>query len=187
MRGAVIHTSVSKGFLRACTLRSVAYSSTFRIYKLNGQIGAVRPYVKIMNKNILDGFPYSKEEFKELCATVDILTMEVLKKASSKFSTIQVLQILKGYQSLKYPLMAIWEYYGFGNVEEITFPTTSLLYYQAFKVDTIDSLNQLIKGFTVENPFNFYGTIPNSEKVLDKMLISYRHLLNNLISGNLHF
>ena len=30
MRGAVIPTSVSKGFLRACTLRSVAYSSTLR-------------------------------------------------------------------------------------------------------------------------------------------------------------
>lgn len=29
MRGAVIPTSVSKGFLRACTLRSVAYSSTY--------------------------------------------------------------------------------------------------------------------------------------------------------------
>ena len=28
MRGAVIPTSVHKGFLRACTLRSVAYSST---------------------------------------------------------------------------------------------------------------------------------------------------------------
>ncbi len=29
MRGAVILTSVSKGFLRACTLRSVAYSPTY--------------------------------------------------------------------------------------------------------------------------------------------------------------
>ena len=31
LRGAVIPTSVSKGFLRACTLRSVAYSSTLSI------------------------------------------------------------------------------------------------------------------------------------------------------------
>ena len=31
MRGAVIPTSVSKGFLRACTLRSVAYGSTLLI------------------------------------------------------------------------------------------------------------------------------------------------------------
>ena len=30
MRGAVIPTSVHKGFPRACTLRSVAYSSTLR-------------------------------------------------------------------------------------------------------------------------------------------------------------
>ena len=36
MRGAVIPTSVSKGFLRACTLRSVAYSST-----LHGIINAI--------------------------------------------------------------------------------------------------------------------------------------------------
>ena len=32
MRGTVIPTSVSKGFLRACTLRSVAYSSTLLLY-----------------------------------------------------------------------------------------------------------------------------------------------------------
>ena len=83
--------------------------------------------------------------------------------------------------------MAIWEYYGFGNVEEITLPITSLLYYQAFKVDTIDTLNQIITGVAVENPFNFYGIIPNSEKVVEKMLVSYHHLLNNLISGNLCF
>ncbi|GEM_PF-6001767 len=82
--------------------------------------------------------------------------------------------------------MVIWEYYGFGNVEEITIPTTSLLYYQAFKVDTIDTLNQIITGVTAENPFNFYGTISNSEKVVEKMLIAYRHLLKNLISGNLY-
>lgn len=140
-----------------------------------------------MNKYILESFPYSKEEFGNLCATVDILTMEVFKKASSKFSSAQAMQILKGYQSLKYPLMAIWEYYGFGNVEEITLPTSSLLYYQAFKVDTIDTLNQIIKGVSAENPFNFCGIIPNSEKVIEKILISYRHLLNNLQFGNLHF
>lgn len=124
-----------------------------------------------MDKHVLDGFPYLKEEFGELCATVDILIMEVFKLASSKFSSVQALQILKGYQSLKYPLMVIGEYYGFGNVEEITLPTTSLLYYQAFKVDTIDTLNQIITDVTAENPFNFYGTIPNSEKVVEKMLI----------------
>lgn len=140
-----------------------------------------------MNKYILESFPYSKEEFGNLCTTVDILTMEVFKKASSKFSSAQAMQILKDYQSLKYPLMAIWEYYGFGNVEEITLPTSSLLYYQAFKVDTIDTLNQIIKGVSAENPFNFYVFIPNSEKVVEKILISYRHLLNNLQSGNLHF
>lgn len=150
------------------------------------KIGAARPCVNIMNEHVLDGFPYSKEEFGELCATVDILIMEVFKQASSKFSSVQALQILKGYQSLKYPLMAIWEYYGFGNVEEITLPTTSLLYYQTFKVDTIDTLNQIITGVTAENPFNFYGIIPNSEKVVEKMLFSYRHLLKNLTSGNLY-
>lgn len=141
----------------------------------------------MMNEHVLDGFPFSKEEFEELCATVDALIMEVFKQASSKYSSEQALKILKGYQSLKYPLMAIWEYYGFGNVEEITLPITSLLYYQAFKVDTIDTLNQIITGVAVENPFNFYGIIPNSEKVVEKMLVSYHHLLSNLISGNLCF
>jgi hypothetical protein len=140
-----------------------------------------------MNKLILDGFPYSKEEFHDLCATVDTLIMEVFHKASSKYPSAQSLQILKGYQSLKYPLMAIWEHYGFGKVEDISLPTTPLLYYQAFKVDTIDTLNKMITGYTAENPFNFYGVIPNSEKILEKMLIAYRHLLKNLLSGNLHF
>lgn len=157
------------------------------VYDKMVKIGAVRPYVNIMNEHVLDGFPYSREEFGKLCATVDILTMEVFKQASSKFSSVQALQILKGYQSLKYPLMVIWEYYGFGNVEEITLPTTTLLYYQAFKVDTINTLTQIITGVAAENPFNFYGIIPNSEKVVEKMLISYRHLLKNLITGNLHF
>lgn len=31
MRGAVIPTSIHKGFLRACTLGSVAYSSTLSL------------------------------------------------------------------------------------------------------------------------------------------------------------
>lgn len=141
-----------------------------------------------MNKHVLlDDFPFSKEEFQNLCASVDILIMEVFNKASSKYSSAQLLQILKGYQSLKYPLMAIWEYYGFGKVEEISLPTTPLLYYRAFKVDIIDTLNQMITGYTAENPFNFYGVIPDSEKTLEKMLVAYRHLLRNLVSGNLHF
>lgn len=138
-----------------------------------------------MDKQVLDGFPYSREEFGNLCATVDLLIIEVFKKASSKFSSAEVLQIQKGYQCLKYPLMAIWEYYGFGNVEEISLPTTPLLFYEAFKVDTIDTLNQMITGFTAENPFNFYGVIPNSEETLEKMLVAYRHLLKNLVSGKL--
>ena len=137
--------------------------------------------------SLLDDFPYSREEFGNLCATVDVLTMEVFKKASSKYPSTQSLQILKGYQSLKYPLMAIWEYYGFGNIDEISLPTTPLLYYQAFKLDTINTLKSIITGVAAENPFNFYGVIPNSEKVVEKMLISYRHLLKSLISGSLHF
>jgi hypothetical protein len=55
------------------------------------------------------------------------------------------------------------------------------------KVHTHDTLNQIIKGVSAKNPFNFCGIIPNSEKAVEKMLISYRHLLNNLQSGNLHF
>lgn len=141
-----------------------------------------------MNKHVLDGFPYSREEFGNLCATVDFLIMGIFKKASAKYPPEQALQILKSYQQcLKYPLMVIWEYYGFGNIEEITLPTTPLLHYQAFKIDTIDTLNKIITGVSTENPFNFYGVIPNSEKVVEKLLVTYRHLLNNLISGNIHF
>ena len=141
-----------------------------------------------MNKLLIENFPYSRKEFGNLCASEDILTMEVYKKANSKFSQTQAMQILKGYQTLKYPLMIIWEYYGFGNVEEITIPQiTSLSYYKAFKIDTINSLSQIIAGVKKENPFNFYGDIPNSELTVNKMLISYRHLLDNLLSGNLKF
>lgn len=140
-----------------------------------------------MNKEILEGFPYSKEEFGNICATLDVLIMNVYKNASQRYSSIQALQVLKGYQSLKYPLLAVWEYYGFGKVEEIMMPYTSTHLYQAFKVDTIDTLNQIIKGIASENPFNLYGTIKNSDKVVEKLLIIYKHLLNNLKNGRIHF
>ena len=42
-------------------------------------------------------------------------------------------------------------------------------------------------GVKAENPFNFYGIIPNSKTTVDKMLTAYQHLLNNLLSGNLKF
>ncbi len=136
-----------------------------------------------MNKDILNGFPYTKEEFGNICATVDMLILNIFKVASDKYSSTQAIQILKGYQSLKYPLLTVWEYYGFGSVDEITMPYSPPIYYQAFKVDTVDTLTQIIKGVESENPFNFYGEINGSEKIVEKLLIIYKHLLFNLKTG----
>lgn len=136
---------------------------------------------------ITDGFPYSREEFGNLCATVDLLILNTCKNASKQYSQPQVMKILQGYQTLKYPLLAIWEYYGFGNIEEISSGLTSPMHYQAFKVDTINTLKQTINGVAAQNPFDFYGKIANSDKVVEKLLIVYRHLLKNLQLGKLCF
>lgn len=134
--------------------------------------------------NLKEGFPYTKEEFGNLCATVDLLILNVGKNASAKYP-LQVAQILKGYQSLKYPLLAIWEYYGFGDINDISSGLTSDLYYQAFKVDTLNTLHSIINGVAAQNPFDFYGKINNSDKVVEKILKAYRHLYANLQSGRL--
>lgn len=59
------------------------------------------------------------------------------------------------------------------------------LLYQAFKVDTVNTLRDLINGVAEQNPFDFYGKINNSDKVVEKLLIVYRHLLANIQSGRL--
>lgn len=133
---------------------------------------------------IIEGFPYTKEEFGNLCATVDLLILNVCKNASAKFP-LQVAQIQKGYQSLKYPLLAIWEYYGFGDIHEISSGMTSDLYYQAFKVDTLNTLHNIINGVAERNPFDFYGKINDSDIIVEKLLKAYRHLYANLQSGRL--
>lgn len=135
-----------------------------------------------MNNNT-DGFPYSKQEFGDLCATVDLLILNVCKNAALQY--IDVKEVLKGYQTLKYPLLSIWEYYGFGDIKEISTKLTSYTLYQAFKVDAINTLRDLIIGIEEQNPFDYYGKINNSEKVVEKLLVCYRHLLANLLSGKL--
>ena len=138
-------------------------------------------------KQMIQNFPYSKEEFENLCASVDVFTLATCQKASSKYSSIQVAQILKGYQTLKYPLMMIWEYYGFGENDEILAPYNSKRMYHLYKsFDTIRSLEQTISGFSQQNPFDFYGRIENSDIVVEKMLIAYRHLLHNLENGSIN-
>lgn len=137
---------------------------------------------------ITKDFPYSKQEFGDLCATVDLLILNVCKNAAQQY--LDVTEIRKGYLTLKYPLLTIWEYYGFGDINEIlTVPTSSMSYqavlYQAFKIDTINTLRDLINGIEEQNPFDFYGKINNSDKVVEKLLIVYRHLLANLQSGRL--
>lgn len=131
---------------------------------------------------ITEGFPYSKQEFGNLCATIDLLILNVCKNAAQQY--LNVKEIQKGYQTLKYPLLVIWEYYGFGDLKEISTGYYSELY-QAFKIDPISTLCELINGVAEQNPFDFYGKINNSDKVVEKLLIVYRHLLANLQSGRL--
>ena len=137
---------------------------------------------------ITKDFPYSKQEFGDLCATVDLLILNVCKNAAQQY--LDVTEIGKGYLTLKYPLLAIWEHYGFGDINEISIGSTSsmsyqTLLYQAFKADPVNTLRDLINGVVEQNPFDFYGKINNSDKVVEKLLIVYRHLLANLQSGRL--
>lgn len=136
---------------------------------------------------LAENFPFSKEDFRNLCATTDLLILNVCKNASKQYSPSQVVQILKGYQCMKYPLLLIWESYGFGDISEISTSLTSPMYYQAFKVDTINSLQDILSETISENPFDFYGKIENSDKVVDKLVKVYRHLLSNLQTGRLVF
>lgn len=138
-----------------------------------------------MQNNKTDNFPYSKEEFGNLCATVDFLILSIVNNASKQYPT-HLLQIIKGYQSLKYPLLAIWEYYYLGNIDEIL-GMTDITLYQAFKIDAINTLKELITGISEQNPFDFYGKINNSDKVVEKLLKIYHYLLVNLQSGKLSF
>lgn len=128
-------------------------------------------------------FPFSKEEFGNIIMTVELLIMNVCKNASKEYPT-QIIQIQRGYQTLKYPLIAIWEYYGFGNKEEVMGMSSSI-HYEAFKINPEDYLIQYINGMPSENPFNSFGVIPNSEKVVEKLVLLYSHLLENLRAGNL--
>ena len=64
---------------------------------------------------------------------------------------------------------------------------SSPMHYEAFKIDSEDMLVQYIDGMPRENPFNSFGIVPNSEKVVDKLVYIYRHLLENLKSGRLKF
>ncbi len=83
-------------------------------------------------------FPFSKDEFENLIMTVELLIMNVCKNASSKYPT-QTLQIQRGYQTLKYPLIDVWEYYGFGGKEDVMGMSSSM-HYEAFKIVPEDML-----------------------------------------------
>lgn len=138
----------------------------------------------IMNELAKD-FPFSKDELGNIIMTVELLIMNVCKNASKKYPT-QILQIQRGYQTLKYPLIAVWEYYGFGDKEDVMGMSSSM-HYEAFKIDPEDLLVQYIDGMPHENPFNSFGVIPNSEKVVEKLVHIYSHLLENLRSGRIKF
>ena len=136
-------------------------------------------------KELTKDFPYSKDELGSIIMTVELLILNVCKNASKDHPS-QIPQIYKGYQTLKYPLIAVWEYYGFGDKEDVMGMTSPMLY-EAFKIAPEDLLVQYINGMPRENPFNSFGIIPNSEKVVEKLVLIYRHLLDNLRSGRLKF
>ena len=136
-------------------------------------------------EEILKDFPYSKDEFHEIVATIEILIIDIIRRAAKMYPTY-IGQVQKGYHTLKYPLIAVWEYYGFGDKEEII-GLSSPMYYEAFKYDAEDMLEEYIKNLPKENPFNFYGEIPNSSKVVEKIVIIYQHLLNNIHQGRIKF
>ena len=133
-------------------------------------------------KNIRNGFPFSKEEFGNFCTLLDIFIFNTCKNASNQYPKSKITQIFKNYQCLKYPLLLIWEYYGFGDIDDVSI-FVSNMYYQAFKVDTIDTMNQIINGISQENPFDFYGKIEGSDEMVNKLLLVYNHLLDNLKRG----
>lgn len=133
----------------------------------------------MVNNIITDGFPFNKQELGNLCATIELLILNIGKNAVQQHPQNDVHQVIKGYQSLKYPLLVVWEYYGFGDVKEVM-GLTSPIYYQAFKMIAEESLREILYGVKTKNPFDFYGVIPNSNKVVDKLILVYSHLLNNL-------
>lgn len=136
-----------------------------------------------MINELTNGFPYSKDELKNIIAAVEILILNTITKAAKLYPT-QIHQIQKMYNTLKYPLIAVWEYYGYGKREEVM-GQSSPLYYEAFKIDAEDMLKEYINGIPYENPFDFYGIIPNSGKLVEKLVIIYKHLLDNILSGRL--
>lgn len=124
-------------------------------------------------EEILKDFPYSKDEFHEIVSTVEILIIDIIRRAAKKYP-FHIGQVQKGYHTLKYPLIAVWEYYGFGDKEDIM-GLSSPMYYEAFKYDAKDMLEEYIANLPYENPFNCYGDIPNSSKVVEKIVIIYKH------------
>lgn len=138
-----------------------------------------------MNEPILKKFPYSKDEFEDFCITIDLLILNVCKNASKRYSSQQVIKIQKGYLTLKYPLVFIWEHYGFGVPEERLVNQLSLIYYEAFKTDVVNMTQELLLGIKNENPFNYYGEIANSNLIVEKLCVVYEHLLNNFKLQNI--
>lgn len=148
-------------------------------------------------ENVTDGFPYSKDELKKICITVDFLILQSCNNIADKCTSDQLEQILGGYNNLKFVLFLVWEYYGFGNVNSVVglreiSPLADLneLYkYTMFKAqlkgDPEGNIENLLNEIEQENPFDYCGRIENSDKVNDKLIKIFRHLLSNIRSGNL--
>ncbi len=114
-----------------------------------------------------------------------MLILNVCQNAS-KENSVPFSHVMKGYHTLKYPLIAAWEYYGFGNKEDVM-GLSSPVHYAAFKIDPENILEEFIENMPKENPFNSFGTILNSEKVVEKLILIYKHILADLRTGHLRF
>lgn len=137
-----------------------------------------------MNKNLQKSFPYSKDDLNNTIATVSFYIVSILKGVPSQ----HVLAYKKNYFMTLYPLYAIWEEYGFGELSEVCIDDSILPYYMAFKTMPEETLKAFIPGIQRENPFAPpFAPFENTTVLVKRMADMYQNLLDNLNNGNLYF
>ena len=137
-----------------------------------------------MNVNLQKTFPYSKEDLNQTIATVSVYIVSILKGVPPQ----HVLAYKKNYFMTLYPLYAIWEEYGFGELSEVCIDESIIPSYMAFKTMPEETLEAFIPGIQKENPFAPpYAPFVNTEVLVRRMADMYQNLLDNLNEGNLYF
>lgn len=147
--------------------------------------------------NLTKDFPYSKEEFKGICITVEFMILEACDNIASRCNQDQLEQIRNAYYNLKYILFLVWDYYELGDAKTVAglrevSPMADMgeLYgYTMFKAvfnnDPVGNLANILNEIEQENPFDYCGKIEGSDNVNAKLIKIYKHLLANIQSGNL--